>query len=75
MCVAHVAAPLSLHCGVPVGEQRWETSAWLGWTGPSAGLIASPHTPAATHTHTRTRKASERLCEINRVVIKRHPSK
>lgn len=57
VCVVCVATPQSPHCGAPVGEQHWETSAWLGWTGPSAGLIASPHTPAAPHTHTR--KASE----------------
>ena len=44
-----VVVPQSPHCGVPVGGRRWETSVWLGWTGPSAGSTASPHTPAATH--------------------------
>lgn len=54
VCAVRVATPQSPHCGAPVGEQHWETSAGLGWTGPSAGLIASPHAPAATQTHTHT---------------------
>lgn len=47
-CV-RLVTPQSLHCGAPVGGQHWETSFWLGQTGPSAGLTASLHTPAETH--------------------------
>lgn len=70
LCVYVCASftPQSLHCGAPVGGQHWETSVWLGWTGPSAGLTASRHTPAETH------KWSQSFFNINIVIIKPHTS-
>ena len=49
VCVC-VFIPRSRPCGAPVGGRHWEISAWLGWTGPSAGLTAILQTPAEKHT-------------------------
>lgn len=71
LCSACVLTPQSLRCGVRVGGQHWETSVWLGWTGPSAGSAASQHNPAETHRHGRCNiKLHTSISKIPRQIFK-----